>query len=226
MSLLARHHYLAKELKADAFSSDILRMSQTRFQQLLSNRNLYLNIPNLKLAEAQFLLENVLRTNAAIRNLANLSSLRPLVLELSYFADSFFASSFGFFDTLAIYHTRNRLAVYDKVHFYSWLQYQISRSPTDMYLQALEREDTRWISELRRNRNIFVHNSQALANFTQRLRISGQIGSPISTEGPRVELCDGDSVEIATYCNALMVNVRSLLDLLNANIEKEYDYMP
>lgn len=149
------------------------RVVPTSLKDILKSQTLYERVPVLKLYEIEYFLDRMDKAYSKFEELEKSIGKKKAKgeektkvikgedwvetgLELSYLASAFFSAVISFFDTLAIFHTKNREEVYDDIHFTSWLNYQKRNSPDD-YIKYLENEDADWIKSFRKNRNIFIH---------------------------------------------------------------------
>jgi hypothetical protein len=209
-------------------------MSET-LEKLLKNKFLYLNVPNLKELEIKFFLEKMKETlkkvdvsqkeEGKVTKRVSGEEFQQASLEISFYTSAFYSAVISFFDTIAIFHTKNRVEVYDKVHFYCWLQYQFERNPDD-YIKLLKSEDEKWISKLRKNRNLFMHRLHVFNAIKHFQHLSWSADNKIlKVENIVTELEEGKK-ELLPYCEEIYQNILKLEEKINKYINKEYEYQP
>jgi hypothetical protein len=83
-----------------------------RIDELLSNHALYGNVPLLKRAEIRFFLDHMNSVIESVKKPAatpDANGISEKAFQLSCYADAFFTVAIGFFDSLAILHTKIEL---------------------------------------------------------------------------------------------------------------------
>lgn len=202
------------------------------FKEILRDKHLYATIPSLKLEEIRFFLDKMKEVFQKIdifhpkenKTLSKVTQedLYQTAKEVSFYASAFFSAVIGFLDTLAIFHTKNREQVYDKVHFKSWLDCQVNSHSDDDYLKYLKEEDDRWISHFRKNRNRFIHHSHPFISIETLQKIELKEGTlKIETFVTNLE---SDKKELLPYCEEIVGEIGKLISEINKNFEKEYEF--
>lgn len=201
-------------------------------EKILKDKFLYIKVPNLKFYEIKFFFKKMKEAFKKIdifcpkkgvtRKKITGRDLQQVAIEVSYYTSAFYSAVMGFFDSLAILHTKNREEVYREVHFKAWLDFQVNAHPNDNYLKYLKKADERWITSFRRDRNAFIHHSHPFISMMklQHVELSG---GTVKVETFITELEDGRK-ELIPYCKRIVDKVKRLTKKVNKNIKKEYEY--
>jgi hypothetical protein len=200
------------------------------FEKILKNKNLYLNIVILKKLEIEFFFDKMRETFSDV-DISHLKKgktisgedIKRAAIEISHYASAFYSAVTGFFDSLAIFHTKNREEVYRKIHFNNWLEDQIKRNP-DNYLKYLEEQNENWIKNFRKDRNKFIHYWHPFLSMKELQR--GEVkGGSFKIETYRTELEEGVK-ELIPYCKKIVSKLRKLVDEADKpeNIKREYEF--
>src|SRR3989344_2208751 len=138
-----------------------------KIEELVKDRWKYLNVPNLKLAEARFFLEKMQKKQDEINAFVKPADQETkrvrgdefpqVALEISFYASAFFSAILSALDTTAIFFTKERESRFWEINFENWLCYQKSHCKVDEFIETLNQEYAEWINELRRTRHTFVH---------------------------------------------------------------------
>jgi hypothetical protein len=187
-----------------------------QFEEILRDKFLYLNVPHLKLNEIRFFFNKMKEAFSKIETFS--SENIQQVVEISYYASAFYSAVMGFFDSLAIFHTKNREDVYDKIHFNKWIDYQTKKHPEDSYLKFLKKKDEEWITHFRKDRNKFIHwfHIYMSINPLQHLELRNR-----TLVIKNFEIEKGKK-ELIPYCEEIVNKIGKLVEEVNKNRDKEY----
>lgn len=193
-------------------------------EDILKDKSLYLNVPCLKLKEAKFFFKKMDNLFSSLQPIPDPKQLQPMALKISFYASAFYSSVVGFFDSLAIYHTRNRIDCYRDIHFRRWLDWQICHSQ-DTYIDFLRQEREQWIDKFIDNRNVFIHSLHVYARMNTLLYIHVETGQPDQIKIISVNLQEGPT-EIVPYCKKILDKLDKMVAKINNNLNLEYEYKP
>lgn len=200
------------------------------FEKILKNKYLYLHVLKLKMDDIEFFFDKMSKTfsNVDISHLKEGKTIsgediQRAAIEISHYVSAFYSAVTGFFDSLAIFHTKNREQVYDKIHFEKWLKDQIEKNPDD-YLKYLEEQNENWIKNFRKDRNKFVHSYHPFILMKELQR--GEVRNGIL----KIETCrtklEGGTKEMTPHCEKIISNLRKLVKEIDKseNIKREYEF--
>jgi len=204
-----------------------------KIQDLLKDRFLYLNVPNLKEMEAKFFLGKMKnrfqdvdifykKEGFATKTVTG-NDINEAARDVSFYVSAFFSVVMSFFDSLAIFHTKERQRVYDKIHFDSWLNYQFKHN-RDGYIEFLYEQKKEWIDDFRKNRNDFIHKIHTFAAMDRQMHVRFGRGSEgLIRKYFVTDLREGKK-ELLPYCEEIYNRIVKLEDKINENIDKEYSF--
>lgn len=207
-----------------------------KVEDLLRDKHLYLNVVLAKKEEAKFFLDLAREKHNYIhpfrisagqvkKTITHDEKYYRTEFELCNCASAFFNAMNGFFDSLAIYHTKNRLELHGDIAFKSWLdQHKSILTESDSYINFLSSEDARWIATLRKNRKKYTHRFHVYQGVRKSLHIFGEKGKGLKAELMITEL-EGEQKELMKYMEEIYANLEKLADEVDKNIEKEYEFV-
>lgn len=200
------------------------------FEDILKNKYRYLNVVILKKAEIEFFFDKMSETFSDVdifhfNEVETISDkdLQQAAIEINYYVSAFYSAGMGFFDSLAIFHTKNREQVYNEIYFNRWLDYQIRKNPDD-YLKYLEEQNEDWIKEFRQDRNKFIHYCPPFMSMRELQRVDVRNGI-FKIDTFRTEF-GKEPDEIIPHCEKIISNLKNLVKEVDKpeNIEREYEF--
>lgn len=202
--------------------------------QLLKKQTLYANVVSLKITEIEFFQQQIEQTFSQLDifnqkkddppRQKNLQDFLNVGREISFLASAFYSAASGFLDTLAIYHTKNRLYIYNKIHFKKWVTDLLKQNSNDKYLLFLKNECDTWISDFIFNRNRFIHNYHIFSSTERLFHVKFNEGEQFEPKYFIVNLVEGDR-ELIPYIKEISNNCEMLIAEVNKNyIQIEYEY--
>lgn len=201
-------------------------------EEILENRHLYANVPDLKFGEAKFFLEKIKDEHDKVNILSskrlksfNEKDIYQAGIKIAYYSSAFYSAVAGFFDSLAILHTANREKWYRDIHFRDWLHWQLKNHSDDQYLIELEDNLNNWADGFLDSRNLFIHSFHVFVRMGKffHLEINARLGTEVKMF--EVETKSGRK-EIVQYFEEIMKNLDALMNTINKHFEKEYGYKP
>lgn len=212
-------------------------MPRHAIEDVLKKKHLYFYVLNLKFEEAKFFLTKTREEYDKVNILSpkcmksfTEKDVKQAGILIAFYSSAFYSAIAGFFDSLAIYHTKNRENWYRKIHFRKWLDWQLRNHSSffllfDQYLIELKDNVNRWLGEFLDSRNLFIHSFHVFARMGRLLRLEARRGQPLKVKMFEVETISGRK-EIVQYFQEIMGRLNTLTNTINIHVSNEYAYSP